>query len=101
MRQKIGRIPAKGTSRRVVIVPGEEDGLFEQIICVVRDDQASQRGVTAETILREAQDLLQIQELDEEERPRLFSGVVLILMLTALLLLTAILVYLYFHGWSG
>lgn len=102
MRQRAGRTPVKGISRRVVIVPGEEDSVFEQIICVVKDDSLSQRGVTAEHILREAEELLRLQDLEEpnEQPSRLFSGVVLILMLIAFLLTAAILVYLHFHGIS-
>lgn len=102
MRQRAGRIPVKGTSRRVVIVQGEEDSVFEQIICVVRDESLSQHGVTAETILREAEELLRLNESEEgdEPPPRLFSGVVLVLMLVAFFLTAAILIYLHFHGLS-
>ena len=100
MKQHTRRIPAKGTSRRVVIVPGLEDSMFEQIIYIVRDDRASQSGVSAEHILREAEDMLKSEsdELPQEERSPFFSGVVLGLLTLALILLTAILLYLHFYG---
>lgn len=103
MRQHTKRIPAKGTSRRVVIVPGNENSVFEQIIYVVRDDPVSQRGVTADHVLREAEQMLQTEQTPEEyddAEPLLFSRLVLILMVIIFILTAAILVYLHFHGLS-
>ena len=100
MKQHTRRIQAKGTSRRVVIVPGDEDGLFGQIIYVVRDDAASQRGVSAEEILRQARESLGRDPEPGEERERvLFSRPVLVLVMIALLLAAAILVLLWMQGW--
>lgn len=101
MRQRSGHMTVKGTSRRVVIVPGEENSVFEQIICVVRDETASRQGVSAEAILQEAESILAPDppEEDEETPPRFFSGAVLILMLIAFVLSAALLIYLHLHGW--
>lgn len=101
MRQRAGRLTAKGTSRRVVIVPGEEGSVFEQIICVVRADPASRQGVTAESILQEAEMLLMPEDSEEtEEPPRIFSGAVVVLLVIAIVLSVVILLYLHLHGWS-
>ena len=101
MKQNTKRIPAKGTSRRVVIVRGEDDSLFEQIIYVVRDDCLSGKGVSADRVLREAVRALHSESGDDEEKPSfLFSHVLLILVLTALLLTFGILIYLHFYGWN-
>ena len=102
MRQHTRRIPAKGTSRRVVIVPGSEDSLFEQIICIVRDDRAAQDGVSADSVLREAESMLRVepeQPAEETKRHPLLSGIALALVGAALLLSAAIVLYLHAYGW--
>lgn len=105
MRQNTKRVPVKGTSRRIVIVPGEEGGVFEQIIYVVRDEAFLQKGVTAEHVLQEAMLSLKQQDAaDESEdmKPEsfLFSKIVFILMMIVFVLTAAILAYLHFHGLS-
>ena len=73
MKQHTRRIQAKGTSRRVVIVPG---------------------------ILRQARESLGRDPEPGEERERvLFSRPVLVLVMIALLLAAAILVLLWMQGW--
>lgn len=100
MRQRAG-LTAKGTSRRVVIVPCEDDSVFEQIICVVRADPTNRHDVTAESILQEAEMLLMPENSEEgEEEPRIFSGAVVALMVIAIILSVFILIYLHLHGWS-
>ena len=58
----------KGTSRRVVVVPAEPETVFEQIIYVVRDDALSAGGVSAEDVLRDAEELLQPPEEPPAEK---------------------------------
>lgn len=101
MKQHTRRVPAKGTSRRVVIVPGDDNGVFEQIIYVVRDDLICQQGVSADEVLRQAQALLRAEPADEEESepPAVFSRAVLILVLIALALTATLLIVLALHGW--
>ena len=48
---------ARGVSRRIVVVPADDNQIYEKVIYIVRDDAAS-RGVTAQEVLREAQSLL-------------------------------------------
>ena len=102
MKQNTKRIPAKGTSRRVVIVRGDNDSVFEQIIYIVRDDFLSVSGVSAEHVLREA-----VQSLDgnweedcPEEPPKLYSNILLVLIVISFLLAVGILIYLHFLGWN-
>ena len=101
MKQNTKRIPVKGTSRRVVIVKGENDSVFDQIIYIVRDDRLSGTGVSADRVLYEAiQSLHAEREDDAEETSLLFSRILLVLVFIALILTMGILVYLYFCGWS-
>lgn len=102
MRQNTKRIPVKGTSRRIVIVRGDEDSLFEKVVYIVRDDRLAERGVTADRVLMEAIQAVQnetISERSDDESP-LFSKLVLILVIIVFLLTASILLYLHFHGWS-
>ncbi|MBQ9044925.1 MAG: hypothetical protein IJ112_03150 [Oscillospiraceae bacterium] len=61
MRPDQGAVCAKGVSRRIVVVPGEESSVYEQIIYVVRDD-AARSGITAQAVLQEAQRCLLPQQ---------------------------------------
>lgn len=102
MKQNTKRIPVKGTSRRVVIVRGEDHSVFEQIIYVVRDECLAEQGVSAEFVLREAIQSLQDDAVtdDIEEKPSPFFRVLLLLLLISFLLSMGILIYLHFNGWS-
>ena len=101
MKQNTKRIPAKGTSRRVVIVRGETDSVFEQIIYIVRDDCLSGKGVSADNVLREAMQSLHLEkEENKEDSAMRFSRILLILVIIAFLLTFGILVYLHVHGWN-
>ena len=102
MRQNTKRIPAKGTSRRVVIVRGDYDSVFEQIIYIVRDDCLAGDGVSADDVLREAVQALHIENTDENEEASslLFSRVLMFLVFIAILLIIGILLYLHYYGWS-
>ena len=101
MRQNTKRIPAKGTARRVVIVRGENDSVFEQIIYIVRDECLTGGGVSAEHVLREAMQTLRQEPVSEEEiPPPLFSKPVFVLVLIAFILTIGILFYFYLHGWT-
>lgn len=102
MRQNTKRIPAKGTSRRVVIVRGDHDSVFEQIIYIVRDDCFAGDGVSADDVLREAVQALHIENTDENEEVSslLFSRVLMFLVFIAILLTIGILLYLHYYGWS-
>ena len=101
MKQNTKRIPVKGTSRRVVIVKGENDSVFDQIIYIVRDDCLSGKGVSADRILHEAVQSLHSEREDDVEEPSLvFSRILLVLVIIALFLTIGILIYLHFYGWS-
>ena len=101
MKQNTKRIPVKGTSRRVVIVKGENDSVFDQIIYIVRDDCISGKGVSADRILHEAVQSIHAEHEDEaEESSILFSRVLLVLVIRALFLAIGILIYLHVYGWS-
>lgn len=101
MKQNTKRIPVKGTSRRIVIVPGETDSVFEKIIYIVRDDCLSGKGVSADSVLREAVQSLHIDSEDENEDSSIrLSRLLLVLVILAFLLTFGILVYLHFHGWG-
>ena len=101
MKQNTKRLPIKGTSRRVVIVQGEEDSIFEQIVYFVRDDRLSGKGISADMIFREAVDSLQSETEENAEggSSLLFSRVLFVLVLTAFVLTIGILLYLRIHGW--
>lgn len=64
MKQRLRSTALKGTSHRVVIISCDEDSIFEQILCVVKDDTLSQQGMTAESILQEARTLLGGEDSD-------------------------------------
>lgn len=101
MKQNTKRIPVKGTSRRVVIVKGENDSVFDQIIYIVRDDCISGKGVSADRILHEAVQSIRAEHEDEaEESSILFSRVLLVLVILALFLAIGILIYLHVYGWN-
>ena len=101
MKQNTKRIPAKGTSRRVVIVRGEDDSLFEQIIYIVRDDSLTGKGVSADHVLQEAVQSIRAETGENvDEPPMLFSRILLVLVMIALLLTIVILTYLHFYGWN-
>jgi hypothetical protein len=94
MKQNTKRTPAKGTSRRVVIVPCEKDHVFEQIIYIVRDEWASKHSVTADCILQEAEELIRSEpdsDHDREERTAFPHPMQVILFLIVLLFLIIIL----------
>ena len=44
----------KGTSRQVIVVQSPDPKLFEQAICILKDEAVAQ-GVTDELLLKEAQ----------------------------------------------
>ena len=101
MKQNTKRIPVKGTSRRIVIVKGENDSFFEQIIYIVRDDCFVGKGVSADRVLHEAVQSLHAEREDEVEEPSLvFSRILLVLVIIALFLTIGILIYLHFNGWG-
>lgn len=88
-------IQVKGVSRRVVIVPADAESVFEEVICIVKEDAET---VSAETILRQAEaELYQSVREDEEEKPPLlrFFPTVLILLFLALI---GILTWCFFFG---
>ena len=47
----------KGISRQVIVVPSPDKKLFEQAIFILKDDAVSQ-GITDETLLRQAHQVL-------------------------------------------
>lgn len=102
MKQNTKRLPIKGTSRRVVIVRGEDDSLFEQIVYFVRDERFAGRGISADMVLREAIDSLQPNAPDEpgEDSSASFSRVLLVLLLIAFALTIGILLFFHFYGWN-
>ena len=102
MKQNTKRIPAKGTSRRVVIVRGDDDSVFEQIIYIVRDECLTGSGVSAEHVLREAVQSIHLNQGEDcpEEEPKLYSRVLLVLVIISFLLTVGILAYLHFYGWN-
>ena len=68
MKQRFTFSALKGTSRRVVIIPCSSDSIFEQILCVVRDEEFTQRGVSAESVLKEAQSLIEYEDIGSRRR---------------------------------
>lgn len=95
MRHRIKESSVKGTSRRVVIIPCEKDSVFEQILCIVRDEQFAQIGVTAETILQEAQSLISEQENDDSTYFSRHNSRRLRRIITLIILLPLIVVFFY------
>lgn len=51
----------KGISRQVIVVHSPEPKLFEQAIFIL-DDEAVKKGVTEETLLKEAKKLMALPE---------------------------------------
>lgn len=45
----------KGTSKRVIVVKSPDPRIFEEAIFVIREDFAGQAGVSADDVLKEAQ----------------------------------------------
>ena len=93
MKQRLNSSSLKGVSRRVVIIPCGSDSVFEQILCIVRDEKLVQHGVTAETILQEAQLLITEGETESpfyparNSRRRYFHAILLILLIAGIVLL--------------
>lgn len=92
MRQEV---QAKGVSRRVVIVPTDDESIFEQVICIVREDADV---VSADMVLRQAEaELLSEVEEPEETPPPLLRALPVVLALLLLALL-GVLVWCFFYG---
>lgn len=96
----------QGVSRRIVVVPSEDHSIYEKVIYVVRDE-AAERGVTAQDVLREAQGILtqehsvygdpmEASDLDEETDAEHVSRILFALSGVALALSGGILVYWFF-----
>ena len=97
---------AQGLSRRIVVVPSEDDPIYEKVIYVVRDEAAS-GGVTAQDVLQEAQGILKreytvfgdpidLPDPEEEADTERVSRVLFALSGVALALSGGILVYWFF-----
>lgn len=91
MRQEL---QVKGVSRRVVIVPTDDESIFEQVICIVKEDAET---VSAETVLREAEEALFCEMEEDPETSFLLRALPLVL-LALLVLIAAVLVWCYFFG---
>lgn len=87
-------IQVKGVSRRVVIVPTDEESVFEEVICIVKEDAET---VSAEAILRQAEEEL-YQTVEEEENTPRFLGILPALMLLLLTVLVGVLAWCFFFG---
>ena len=84
-----------GTSRRVVIVPTDEESIFEQVICIVREDAPE---ISAEAILREAQEVLHMEPGAHSDRPPSLSKLLLPVLILMVLVMIAFLAWCYFFG---
>lgn len=84
-----------GTSRRVVIVPTDEESIFEQVICIVREDAPE---ISAESILREAQEVLNMEPGARSDRPPSLPKLLLPVLILTVLALFAFLAWCYFFG---
>lgn len=51
----------KGISRQVIVVHAPDPQLFEQAIFILKDNAATQQGITDSALLKEAQQLLHEQ----------------------------------------
>lgn len=97
------RICPQGVSRRIVVVPADNNPLYEKVIYIVRDDAAG-RGVTAQEVLQEAQSLLasgkveigEPMEMDEQQDTERVSRILFALSGVALALSGGVLVYWFF-----
>ncbi len=88
-------ILVKGVSRRVVIVPTDAQSVFEEVICIVKEDAET---VTADGILREAEAAL-LRSVEEEADPvPLFLRLLPALMAVLLLVLAGVLTWCFFFG---
>lgn len=89
-------IQVKGVSRRVVIVPTDEESVFEEVICIVKEDAET---VSAEAILRQAEaELCQSYEEDETEHTPLLLRMLPALMLLLLVVIVGVLTWCFFFG---
>ena len=91
MRQEL---QVKGVSRRAVIVPTDEESIFEQVICIVREDAET---ISAEAVLRQAEAEL-LSECEEEEENPLARRVLPLILLLILLSLIGVLTWCFFFG---
>ena len=91
MRQEL---QVKGVSRRAVIVPTDEESIFEQVICIVREDAET---ISAEAVLRQAEAEL-LSECEEEEENPLALRVLPLILLLILLSLIGVLTWCFFFG---
>lgn len=89
-------IQVKGVSRRVVIVPTDEESVFEEVICIVKEDAET---ISADAILRQAEEELyqSVPEDMEEPTPLLLRVLPHFLILLLLGLLT-VLTWCFFFG---
>lgn len=89
-------IRVKGVSRRVVIVPTDEESVFEEVICIVKEDASA---VSADAILRQAEaELYHSVPEEEEEPPTMLLRILPLMMLLLLLALAGILTWCFFFG---
>ena len=88
-------LSVQGTSRRVVIVPTDDESIFEQVICIVREDA---QFTTPETILREAQETLHIHPEKETERSPSLARLLLPILILCAVMFIAFLVWCYYFG---
>lgn len=63
----------KGISRQVIVVQSNDKKLFEQAIFILHDD-AAQRGVTDEMLLKEAQRVIQGPEGRKKQKSYLYGA---------------------------
>ena len=88
-------LSVQGTSRRAVIVPTDDESIFEQVICIVREDAPL---ITAEAILREAQEALHMNPEKGSDRPPSLARMLLPVLILCAILLFAFLAWCYFFG---
>ena len=88
-------LSVQGVSRRVVIVPTDDESIFEQVICIVREDAPQ---VSAEAVLREARETLHMKPEADPERPPSLLRMLFPVMILVVLLFFAFLAWSYFFG---
>ena len=66
---KGGSSVVKGVSRRIIVVPSPDPGVFEKAIFIVREDFVGERGLTERDILRQARQAVSAYT-PEKSRPR-------------------------------